>query len=150
MKILVDGTLLIPNLIPEDAGNYTCIPANGILIPPSASAHLTVKRKGLISYERQLLCVSIHLCFVIDSFPSDPARVGRMSRETYLPAGMEGVIVCPVQADPPVLYVNWTKDGNDLNLDNVSYAIKKYNVLCKLQITVHNFVLFDLSSTQVG
>ncbi|XP_056136078.1 protein turtle homolog A, partial [Lampris incognitus] len=91
VKILVDGTLLIPNLIPEDAGNYTCVPTNGILTPPSASAHLKVKH---------------------------PARVGRMPRETYLPAGMEGVIICPVQADPPVLYVNWTKDGNDLNLDN--------------------------------
>ncbi|XP_034548782.1 protein turtle homolog A [Notolabrus celidotus] len=91
VKVLVDGTLLIPNLIPEDAGNYTCIPTNGILTPPSASAHLKVKH---------------------------PARVGRMSRETYLPSGMGGVIVCPVQADPPVLYVNWTKDGNDLNLDN--------------------------------
>ncbi|XP_074526412.1 uncharacterized protein igsf9b isoform X2 [Halichoeres trimaculatus] len=91
VKVLVDGTLLIPNLIPEDAGNYTCIPTNGLLTPPSASAHLKVKH---------------------------PARVGRMSRETYLPSGMEGVIVCPVQADPPVLYVNWTKDGNDLNLDN--------------------------------
>ncbi|KAM4746282.1 uncharacterized protein igsf9b isoform 2-T2 [Anableps anableps] len=91
VKILVDGTLLIPNLIPEDAGNYTCIPTNGILTPPSASAHLKVKH---------------------------PARVGRMLRETYLPAGMEGVISCPVQADPPVLYVNWTKDGNELNLDN--------------------------------
>ncbi|CAB1417674.1 unnamed protein product [Pleuronectes platessa] len=91
VKILVDGTLLIPNLIPEDAGNYTCTPTNGILTPPSASAHLKVKH---------------------------PARVGRMSRETYLPAGMEGLIVCPVQADPPVLYVNWTKDGNYLNLDN--------------------------------
>lgn len=32
---------------------------------------------------------------------------------------MEGVIVCPVQANPPALYVNWTKDGNDLNLDKV-------------------------------
>uniref|UniRef100_A0A8D2ZXH3 Immunoglobulin superfamily, member 9b n=1 Tax=Scophthalmus maximus TaxID=52904 RepID=A0A8D2ZXH3_SCOMX len=92
VKILVDGTLLIPNLIPEDAGNYTCTPTNGILTPPSASAHLKVKH---------------------------PARVGRMPRETYLPAGMEGVIVCPVQADPPVLYVNWTKDGNNLNLDNL-------------------------------
>uniref|UniRef100_A0A8C5I1L0 Protein turtle homolog A-like n=1 Tax=Gouania willdenowi TaxID=441366 RepID=A0A8C5I1L0_GOUWI len=91
VKILVDGTLLIPNLIPEDAGNYTCVPTNGILIPPSASAHLKVKH---------------------------PARVSRMPRETYLPAGMEGLIVCPVQADPPVLYVNWTKDGNYLNLDN--------------------------------
>uniref|UniRef100_A0A3B4XBS8 Protein turtle homolog A-like n=1 Tax=Seriola lalandi dorsalis TaxID=1841481 RepID=A0A3B4XBS8_SERLL len=92
VKILVDGTLLIPNLIPEDAGNYTCTPTNGILTPPSASAHLKVKH---------------------------PARVGRMPRETYLPAGMEGVIVCPVQADPPVLYVNWTKDGSGLNLDNL-------------------------------
>ncbi|XP_029916298.1 protein turtle homolog A [Myripristis murdjan] len=91
VKVLVDGTLLIPNLIPEDAGNYTCIPTNGILTPPSASAHLKVKH---------------------------PARVGRMPRETYLPAGMEGVIVCPVQADPPLLYVNWTKDGDSLNLDN--------------------------------
>uniref|UniRef100_A0A7N9AN19 Immunoglobulin superfamily, member 9b n=1 Tax=Mastacembelus armatus TaxID=205130 RepID=A0A7N9AN19_9TELE len=100
VKILVDGTLLIPNLIPEDAGNYTCIPTNGILTPPSASAHLKVKH---------------------------PARVGRMPRETYLPAGMEGVIVCPVQADPPVLYVNWTKDGNDLNLDNGSVFIATAN-----------------------
>uniref|UniRef100_A0A669DLX8 Protein turtle homolog A n=1 Tax=Oreochromis niloticus TaxID=8128 RepID=A0A669DLX8_ORENI len=91
VKVLVDGTLLIPNLIPEDAGNYTCIPTNGLLSPPSASAHLKVKH---------------------------PARVGRMLRETYLPVGMEGVIVCPVQADPPVLYVNWTKDGNVLNPDN--------------------------------
>ncbi|CAL8347234.1 unnamed protein product [Lota lota] len=91
VKILVDGTLLIPNLMPEDAGNYTCIPTNGILTPPSASAHLTVKH---------------------------PARVGRMSRETYLPAGMGGVIVCPVQADPPLLYVNWTKDGNNIDVDN--------------------------------
>lgn len=47
MKILVDGTLLIPNLMPEDAGNYTCIPTNGILTPPSASAHLKVKRQCL-------------------------------------------------------------------------------------------------------
>ncbi|XP_068461528.1 uncharacterized protein igsf9b [Clinocottus analis] len=92
VKVLVDGTLLIPNLIPEDAGNYTCIPTNGLLTPPSASAHLKVKH---------------------------PARVGRMSRETYLPSGMEGVIICPVQADPPVLYVNWTKDGNNLNLDKL-------------------------------
>lgn len=64
------------------------------------------------------------LLFAINSSPfiTDPARVGRMSRETYLPSGMEGVIICPVQADPPVLYVNWTKDGNHLNLDKVNCA----------------------------
>ncbi|XP_072538047.1 uncharacterized protein igsf9b [Salminus brasiliensis] len=90
VKILVDGTLLIPGLIPEDSGNYTCIPTNGLLTPPSASAYLKVKH---------------------------PARVVRMPRETYLPVGMGGKIVCPVQAEPPMIYVNWTKDGNSLDLD---------------------------------
>ncbi|XP_066499348.1 uncharacterized protein igsf9b [Hoplias malabaricus] len=90
VKILVDGTLLIPGLIPEDSGNYTCVPTNGLLTPPSASAYLKVKH---------------------------PARVVRMPRETYLPVGMEGKIICPVQAEPPILYVNWTKDGDTLDLD---------------------------------
>ena len=49
-----------------------------------------------------------------------------MQRETYLPAGMEGVIPCPVQADPPVIYVNWTKDGNQLDLDNVSVVSERH------------------------
>lgn len=81
----------------------------------------------------------IWLYLVDDSFfvCVDPARVGRMSRETYLPTGMEGVIFCPVQADPPVLYVNWTKDGNNLNLDNVS--------CCRVFSTVfHKVPGFDL------
>ncbi|XP_029618630.1 protein turtle homolog A [Salmo trutta] len=91
VKILVDGTLLIPSLVPEDTGNYTCIPTNGLMTSPSASAHLKVQH---------------------------PARVGRMPRETYLPTGMGGVIFCPVQAEPPMIFVNWTKDGNNLNLDN--------------------------------
>lgn len=71
----------------------------------------------------------------------DPARVGRMSRETYLPAGMEGVIFCPVQADPPVLYVNWTKDGNNLNLDNVS----RFNFFSRVFCKVSGFDLRNVS-----
>ncbi|XP_077078740.1 uncharacterized protein igsf9b isoform X2 [Siphateles boraxobius] len=90
VKILVDGTLLISGLIPEDSGNYTCTPTNGLMTPPSASAYLKVKH---------------------------PARVVRMPRETYLPVGMGGKIKCPVQAEPPVLYVNWTKDGASLDLE---------------------------------
>ncbi|XP_029115459.1 uncharacterized protein igsf9b [Scleropages formosus] len=90
VKVLVDGSLLIPSLVPEDAGNYTCMPSNGLLTPPTASAYLTVRH---------------------------PAQVMRMPRETYLPAGMGGVITCPIRADPPMLYVNWTKDGDVLNLD---------------------------------
>ncbi|KAF5905338.1 protein turtle A-like isoform X2, partial [Clarias magur] len=89
VKILVDGTLLIPKLIPEDSGNYTCISSNGLLTPPSASAYLKVKY---------------------------PARVVHMPRETYLPTGMSGTIVCPFQAEPPMLFVNWTKDGVSLDL----------------------------------
>ncbi|XP_060738290.1 uncharacterized protein igsf9b isoform X3 [Tachysurus vachellii] len=89
VKILVDGTLLIPELIPEDSGNYTCIPSNELLTPPSASAYLKVNY---------------------------PARVLQMPRETYLPAGMGGTIVCPVQSEPPMLFVNWTKDGTSLDL----------------------------------
>ncbi|XP_050973846.1 protein turtle homolog A isoform X2 [Labeo rohita] len=90
VKIQVDGTLLISGLIPEDSGNYTCTPTNGLMTPPSASAYLKVKH---------------------------PARVVRMPRETYLPVGMGGKIICPVQAEPPMLYVNWTKDGASLDLE---------------------------------
>ncbi|XP_036382069.1 protein turtle homolog A [Megalops cyprinoides] len=90
VKILVDGSLLIPSLVPEDSGNYTCMPTNGLLNPPTASAYLTVKH---------------------------PAQVVRMPRETYLPVGMGGVIACPVRAEPPMLFVNWTKDGDKLDLD---------------------------------
>ncbi|KAI5094910.1 protein turtle-like A, partial [Silurus meridionalis] len=89
VKILVDGTLHISELIPEDTGNYTCIPSNGLLMPPLASAYLKVQH---------------------------PARVVQMPRETYLPSGMGGTLVCPVQAEPPQLFVIWTKDGVTLDL----------------------------------
>lgn len=115
----MDGTLLIPNLIPEDAGNYTCVPTNGVLTPPSASASLSVKRERPSPRTHVSVRHRVRFTAASSPFPSDPARVGRMPRETYLPAGMGGVIVCPVQADPPALYVNWTKDGDDLDPDKV-------------------------------
>uniref|UniRef100_A0A8C7ZV48 Immunoglobulin superfamily, member 9a n=1 Tax=Oryzias sinensis TaxID=183150 RepID=A0A8C7ZV48_9TELE len=89
VKIMVDGTLLISRLIPEDSGNYTCIPTNGLLTPPAASAILTVMY---------------------------PARVIHMPKETYLPTGMAGMISCLVAAQPPLLRVDWTKDGEPLEL----------------------------------
>ncbi|KAM6218173.1 protein turtle homolog A isoform 2-T2 [Rhynchocyon petersi] len=74
VRILVDGSLRLEAAQPDDAGHYTCVPSNGLLHSPSASAYLTV------------------LC-------------------------MPGVIRCPVRANPPLLFVSWTKDGQVLQLD---------------------------------
>ncbi|XP_075048362.1 protein turtle homolog A isoform X1 [Mixophyes fleayi] len=89
VRILVDGSFLLTQVTPEDSGKYTCIPSNGMWKSPSASAYLTV----------------LH-----------PAYVSDMPRETYLPIGMRGVIRCPARANPPLLFVNWTKDGVPLEL----------------------------------
>ncbi|KAI4876365.1 hypothetical protein NFI96_017830 [Prochilodus magdalenae] len=89
VKVMVDGTLLISSLKPGDSGNYTCMPTNGLPASPSASAVLTVQY---------------------------PALVTQMPKQTFLPTGMKGVISCPLAAEPPLLRVDWTKDGKMLDL----------------------------------
>ncbi|XP_061657791.1 protein turtle homolog A [Syngnathoides biaculeatus] len=89
VKIMVDGTLLISSLLPEDSGNYTCAPTNGLLTPPTASAILTVMH---------------------------PAQALPMAQETYLPTGMGGMVNCSSVAQPPLLRVDWTKNGEPLDL----------------------------------
>lgn len=42
-----------------------------------------------------------------------------MPPQTYLPTGMEGIITCPAASQPPLLHVDWTKDGEPLNLSMV-------------------------------
>ncbi|XP_066218147.1 protein turtle homolog A isoform X1 [Saccopteryx leptura] len=90
VRILVDGSLWLQAVQPDDAGCYTCVPSNGLRRPPSASAYLTVLY---------------------------PAQVTVMPPETPLPIGMRGVIRCPVRANPPLLFVSWMKDGQALQLD---------------------------------
>nr|XP_057921149.1 protein turtle homolog A-like isoform X2 [Doryrhamphus excisus] len=89
VKIMVDGTLLITSVTPEDSANYTCAPTNGLLAPPTASANLTVMH---------------------------PAQALAMPQETYLPTGMGGMVNCSSVAQPPLLYVVWTKDGEPIDL----------------------------------
>ncbi|XP_037681527.1 protein turtle homolog A isoform X2 [Choloepus didactylus] len=90
VRILVDGSLWLQAVQPDDAGRYTCVPSNGLLRQPSASAYLTVLY---------------------------PAQVTVMPPETPLPIGMRGMIRCPARANPPLLFVSWTKDGQALQLD---------------------------------
>lgn len=70
---MVDGTLLISGVIPEDSGNYTCMPTNGLLTPPTASANLTVMRTFLcralsffffeiITYKQNKVLSTFFLC----------------------------------------------------------------------------------------
>lgn len=89
VKIMVDGTLLISRLVPEDSGRYTCTPTNGLLTPPTASANLTVMH---------------------------PAKALQTPQETFLPMGKDGVVTCPSVAQPPLLRVEWMKDGEPLDL----------------------------------
>uniref|UniRef100_A0A4W5K4F7 Immunoglobulin superfamily member 9B n=1 Tax=Hucho hucho TaxID=62062 RepID=A0A4W5K4F7_9TELE len=90
VSILVDGSLIISGVKPEDAGRFTCSPSNSLGRPPSASAQLTVQY---------------------------PARVKDMPPAIYVAIGLPGFIRCPVDANPPVTLVKWTKDGNPLRIE---------------------------------
>ncbi|KAL0994526.1 hypothetical protein UPYG_G00123500 [Umbra pygmaea] len=90
VSILVDGSLIIIGVKPEDAGRFTCSPSNSLGRPPSASAQLTVQY---------------------------PARVKDMPPGIYVAIGLPGFIRCPVDANPPVTLVKWTKDGNPLRIE---------------------------------
>lgn len=61
----------------------------------------------------------------------DPAQVTVMPPETPLPTGMRGVIRCPVRANPPLLFVTWTKDGQALQLDKVQAWDRGRSVLAR-------------------
>ncbi|XP_039620095.1 protein turtle homolog B isoform X2 [Polypterus senegalus] len=90
VRILIDGTLIIFRVKPEDAGKYTCIPSNSLGQSPSASAFLTVQY---------------------------PARVVNMPPIIYVPIGMPGYIRCPADANPPVMSVKWNKEGRPLRVE---------------------------------
>ncbi|XP_053504184.1 protein turtle homolog B [Ictalurus furcatus] len=90
VSILIDGSLIIAQVKPEDAGKYTCSPSNSLGRPPTASAYLTVQY---------------------------PARVVNMPPVIYVAIGLPGYIRCPVDANPPVTSVKWKKDGLPLRIE---------------------------------
>ncbi|XP_048836380.1 protein turtle homolog B isoform X2 [Brienomyrus brachyistius] len=90
VRILIDGTLIIFRVKPEDTGKYTCSPSNSLGLSPTASAHLIVQY---------------------------PARVVNMPTVIYVPKRMTGYIRCPTDASPPVTWVKWEKDGFPLRIE---------------------------------
>ncbi|XP_035999428.1 protein turtle homolog B [Fundulus heteroclitus] len=90
VSILIDGSLIIVQVKPEDTGKYTCSPSNSLGVPPSASAYLAVQY---------------------------PARVVNMPSVIYVAIGLPGFIRCPVDANPPLTLVKWKKDGLPLRID---------------------------------
>ncbi|XP_051902174.1 protein turtle homolog B-like isoform X2 [Hippocampus zosterae] len=90
VSVLIDGSLIIVQVKPEDAGKYTCAPSNSLGLPPTASAYLTVQY---------------------------PARVVNMPSVLYVAIGLPGFIRCPVDANPPVTLVKWKKDGLPLRIE---------------------------------
>ncbi|XP_061406811.1 protein turtle homolog B [Lethenteron reissneri] len=89
VRVLLDGSLLIYRASPNDAGAYSCVASNGLGNAATASAHLT-----------------IHY----------PARVVGMPAVTYVPIGLAGFVRCPADAVPPVLRIDWKRDGRPLDL----------------------------------
>ena len=41
---------------------------------------------------------------------SDPARVSMQETTQYIPRGLQGMIRCHIEANPPIQFVTWTKD----------------------------------------
>lgn len=72
---------------------------------------------GLLWFVKKIK--SNHECHFNAFSLSDPAQALPMPLETYLPTGMDGMVNCPLIAQPPLLRVDWTKDGKSLDLSLV-------------------------------
>ncbi|XP_055351996.1 protein turtle-like isoform X2 [Paramacrobiotus metropolitanus] len=87
--VQTDGTLIINPTSKTDTGKYTCRVTNGIEETPQASAWLSIEYPARITYNPTL---------------------------QYLPLNLSGMIRCFVEANPPVQFVQWTKDNRVLDI----------------------------------
>ncbi|XP_074597808.1 protein turtle-like isoform X2 [Brevipalpus obovatus] len=83
-SIKSDGSLVIRSIDPDDSGHYRCTVYNGIGTPDSASAWLNVEF---------------------------PARIYNTPELQFLPLGLSGMIKCHIRANPPIQWIDWTKDS---------------------------------------
>ncbi|XP_077985051.1 protein turtle homolog A-like [Glandiceps talaboti] len=99
VEVLLQGTIMVHSVRPEDEGLYTCRPDNGVGNPPPGSAFLAVLYT---------------------------AYVKTMPLNTYIPNGLMGIIPCTINSNPPLLNVIWIKDGTVVDTTDVRYDIR-YN-----------------------
>ncbi|GAV09247.1 hypothetical protein RvY_18819 [Ramazzottius varieornatus] len=88
--VQTDGTLIIQQTSKSDTGKYTCRVSNGIEETPQASAWLSIQYSARITYNPTV---------------------------QYLPLNLSGIIRCFVEANPPVQFVQWTKDSRLFNVN---------------------------------
>ncbi|GAB1598970.1 uncharacterized protein LOC106876426 isoform X4 [Argonauta hians] len=86
-----DGSLVITSVIKSDMGWYTCHPTNGIGEDPKASAYLNV------TYLPKML---------------------KMLNRIYWALGHQQSLVCNVDANPPIIKTQWTKNGRTMQFNN--------------------------------
>ena len=65
----------------------------------------------MLSLKRAIGVVVTLLCCLLVDLP----RVLSMPMQLYLPLGMMGRIECPIEANPAITQVVWTKDGHVVN-----------------------------------
>ncbi|XP_036358845.1 uncharacterized protein LOC115211947 isoform X2 [Octopus sinensis] len=86
-----DGSLVITSVVKNDMGWYTCHPTNGIGEDPKASAYLNV------TYLPKML---------------------KMLHRIYWALGHQQSLVCNVDANPPIIKTQWTKNGRTLQFNS--------------------------------
>ncbi|CAK9303528.1 unnamed protein product [Gordionus sp. m RMFG-2023] len=94
------GSLTINPTKKTDSGTYTCSPDNKNSPRPYASAYLNIQYPATISQNR-------------------------LQNPQYIPRNMSGIIKCPIDSNPPLQFVIWSKDGKVL--DYASYANPRPN-----------------------
>uniref|UniRef100_A0A8C4R3P7 Uncharacterized protein n=1 Tax=Eptatretus burgeri TaxID=7764 RepID=A0A8C4R3P7_EPTBU len=82
------GSLFISQTNPTDTGEYECVADNGIGTPASATIFLRVL------------------------YPAYPPL---LPNHTFIPQGRLGHLRCQGNADPPVLNVDWTRNGHPIS-----------------------------------
>ncbi|KAJ8034743.1 Protein turtle-like B [Holothuria leucospilota] len=133
---LPSGGLRIQNADIEDEGKFLCSPSNGIGIPPSAFAFLTVQCKlkdTSIKFGMTLVPTFLYI---------DPAFVISMPSHIYAARGEPVSIPCNSDAKPSVLRVLWRRNQREIAVSQSS----RYSIAEDFSLTIHDTQYSDVGA----